>query len=58
MYIDITAGGSFAHKTIAEGREILDKIMENTCFVCESETPHAKLEEQHEEALEAEPKSK
>jgi hypothetical protein len=28
-YLDITAGGSFTHKTPAEGSKIRDKIMEN-----------------------------
>jgi hypothetical protein len=32
LYLDITSGGSFAHKTPAEGREILDLILENTSF--------------------------
>jgi hypothetical protein len=27
QYLDVTAGGSFMHKTPAEGRKILDKIM-------------------------------
>lgn len=37
MYPDISAGGSFAHKIMMEGRELLDHILENTSFVrCET----------------------
>ena len=35
-YLDMTVGGSFAHKTLAEGMEILEIISENTSFVAES----------------------
>jgi hypothetical protein len=27
QYLDVTAGGLFTQKTLAEGREIIDKIM-------------------------------
>ena len=27
LYLDIAAGGSFVHKTVTEGREILDRIL-------------------------------
>ena len=30
----ITSGGSFAHLTPAESREVLDKILDRTSFVC------------------------
>jgi hypothetical protein len=33
-YLDVTVGGLFSHKSPAEGREILNKIMEKTSFVC------------------------
>jgi hypothetical protein len=33
FYLDITAGGSFMHKTPVESKEILDRIAENTSFV-------------------------
>ncbi len=33
FYLDITAGGLFMHKTPAEGKEILNRISENTSFV-------------------------
>jgi hypothetical protein len=32
LQLDITAGGSFTHKTIAEGEALLDRILENTSF--------------------------
>ena len=32
LQLDITAGGSFTHKTIAEGEALLDRIIENTSF--------------------------
>ena len=35
-YLDMTVGGSFVHKTLAEGMEILEIISENTSFVAES----------------------
>jgi virulence-associated protein VagC len=36
FYLDITAGGSFMHKTPSEGRTILDRILENTSFMTQS----------------------
>jgi hypothetical protein len=36
LYLDITAGGSFAHKTIIEGNDILDRILENTSPILET----------------------
>jgi hypothetical protein len=53
-YVDITIGGSFSHKTPAKGREILNKIMENTSFVCKREPPRVEPEVHHEEALASE----
>ena len=35
-YLNMTAGGSFAHKTLAKGMKILEIISENTSFVAES----------------------
>ena len=35
-YLDMTTGGSFAHKTLAKGMKILEIISENTSFVAES----------------------
>jgi hypothetical protein len=40
FYLDITAGGSFMHKTPTEGKEILDRISENTSFVGQCVEPH------------------
>jgi hypothetical protein len=50
-YLDVTTGGSFSHKTLAKGREILDKIMENTSFLCKHEAPWVETEVHHEEAV-------
>lgn len=37
MYLNTSTGGSFAHKTTLESRELLDCILENTSFVrCET----------------------
>jgi hypothetical protein len=56
-YLDVTTGGSFSHKTLAEGKEILDKIMERTSFICKCEPPRVESEVHHEEALAAESES-
>jgi hypothetical protein len=32
LQLDTTAGGSFTHKTIAEGEALLERILENTSF--------------------------
>nr|CAE01642.2 OSJNBb0021I10.5 [Oryza sativa Japonica Group] len=39
FYLDITAGGSFMHKTPSEGRTILDRILENTSCMMQSDEP-------------------
>nr|CAH65917.1 OSIGBa0102O13.8 [Oryza sativa] len=39
FYLDITAGGSVMHKTPSEGRTILDRILENTSFMTQSNEP-------------------
>ena len=46
-YLDMTAGGSFAHKTLAEGVEILEIISENTSFVAESTPSQEQLKSSH-----------
>ena len=33
-HLDLTSGGSFAHLTPAESREVLDKILDRTSVVC------------------------
>ena len=47
LYLDITTGGSFAHKTTTEGMHILDCIIENTSLVLETE-PLQEQESCHE----------
>src|SRR6185437_399739 len=46
LQLDISAGGSFTHKTIAEGEALLDHILENTSF---TETLPAAESSSHEE---------
>jgi hypothetical protein len=58
LYLDITARGLFTCETPAEGRKVLDHILENTFFVCETETLKAEAETHHEEALATESESK
>jgi len=53
-YLDIAAGGSFAHKTPSEGREILDRITENTSFVATSGPSQEEQMSSHEDILVAE----
>ena len=47
LYLDISAGGLFAHKTTEEGMHILDRILENTSPVIETE-PIQEQESSHE----------
>ena len=55
--LDISAGGSFAHKTTVEGRELLDLILENDSFGQSEAVPEVEII--HEEPLhvESEPDS-
>ena len=46
LQLDISAGGSFTHKTTAEGEALLDRILENTSF---TETLPAAESSSHEE---------
>nr|AAN04142.1 Putative retroelement [Oryza sativa Japonica Group]AAN04202.1 Putative retroelement [Oryza sativa Japonica Group]ABB46801.2 hypothetical protein LOC_Os10g07160 [Oryza sativa Japonica Group] len=39
FYLNITAGGSFMHKTPLEGKIILDRILESTSFMAQSDEP-------------------
>ena len=32
LQLDLSSGGSFTHKTISEGKSILEKILENTPY--------------------------
>jgi hypothetical protein len=43
FYLDITAGGSFMHKTPSEGKVILDRILENTSFMTQSDESHPEV---------------
>ena len=49
QHLNITSGGSFAHLTPAEGREILDKTLDRTSFIYVPEPTSAKPEVRHEE---------
>ena len=55
-HLNITSGGSFAHLTPAEGRKILDKILDRMSFILVLEPPSAEPEVRHEEvpAIESE----
>jgi hypothetical protein len=33
LHLDIASGGSFSHKTISEGKAIIEKILENTPYI-------------------------
>lgn len=49
MYLNISVGGSFAHKTRSEGGKLLDHILENTSFAhCET---IIEIEDTHEESM-------
>ena len=54
-YIDMTAGGSFSYKTLAEGMEILEIISENASFVAESTPSQEQRKSSDEDILAAEP---
>nr|AAM74334.1 Hypothetical protein similar to putative retroelements [Oryza sativa Japonica Group]AAN34955.1 Putative retroelement [Oryza sativa Japonica Group]AAP53083.1 hypothetical protein LOC_Os10g18980 [Oryza sativa Japonica Group] len=41
FYLDITAGGSFIHKMPSQGKTILDRILENTSFMTQSNEPQS-----------------
>ena len=34
LHLDLTSGGSFAHLTPSEGREVLNRILDITSFIC------------------------
>ena len=38
LFLDTSSGGSFSHKTVSEGKAILDKILENTPYTGVYET--------------------
>ena len=51
LYLDVAAGGSFSHKTPSEGREILDRITENTSFVANAGSSQEEHTSSHEDIL-------
>jgi hypothetical protein len=53
--LDITAGGSFARKTLVEGRAILDSFLGNSFFPTSHNEPCQKSESIHESLSTAEP---
>jgi len=55
--LDLTSGASFAHLTPAESREVLDKILERTSFVCIHEPVPTELEMRQAEPSEIESES-
>ena len=54
-YLDMTTGGSFAHKTLAEGMDILEIISENTSSVAETTPSQEQRKSSDEDILAAEP---
>ena len=54
-YLDMTAGGSFAHKILAKGMEILEIISENASFIAESTPSQEQHKSSHVGILAAEP---
>ena len=54
LYHDIAAGGSFSHKTTTEGREILDRITENSSFVANAGSSQEEYTSSNEDILAAE----
>jgi len=56
-HLDLTSGGSFAHLTPTEDREVLNRILDRTFFICIHEPTPAEPEVRQEEAskIESEP---
>ena len=54
--LDITAGGSFAHRSPTEGREILDHILRNSSLLSNPCEPHHESQPHHESPSLAESK--
>jgi hypothetical protein len=54
LYLDVTIGRSFAHKTPSKGRKILDHIIKNTSFVANSGPSQEGHTSSHEDILVAE----
>jgi len=54
LYLDVADGGSFSHKTPFEGREILDRIRENTSIIANAGSSQEEHTSSHEDILTAE----
>ena len=55
LHLDLNSGGSFAHLTLSEGREVLNKILDRTSFFCIHEPVPTEPEMHQEEPSETEP---
>ena len=53
-HLDLTSGGSFVHLTPTESREVLDKILDRTSFICIHEPVPTEPEMHQAEPLEIE----
>ena len=54
LHLDISSGGSFTHKTISEGKAILEKILENTLYTgIYDEFPKEEIESSPDQQKEA-----
>ena len=54
QHLGLTSGGSFAHLTTFEGREVLNRILDRTSFICIHEPTPTELEVHQEETSEIE----
>jgi hypothetical protein len=56
-HLDLTFGGSFAHLTPTEGREVLDRILDRTSFISMQETTlvEPKVHQEEVPAIKSEP---
>ena len=55
LHLDLTSGGSFAHLTPSKGWEVLNKILDETSFICIHEPVPTEPEMHQEEPSETEP---
>jgi hypothetical protein len=51
LNLDVATGGSFVHKTLIEGREILDHLLENSSFLTDHNEPRRKESESRHDSL-------
>ena len=56
-HLDLTFGGSFAHLTPTKSREVLDKILDRTSFICIHESVPTEPEMRQAEPSEIESES-